>query len=136
MLFPKNRLKPLQRSSGILFGSLLILTMALFTVAHLAVEHAAAPKPLLQLIELLPTIPVTAMIFVVGRYLRRETDEFVRMLVVQSLLWALGVTMIANIVFGVVFGGFSDHGIVQIYDIDVFCLSGMAALAIQLRRAA
>jgi hypothetical protein len=135
MLFSCNQLKPLQRRSGTLFGTFLILTMLTFVAAHLAVEHALFSKSILHLIELLPAIPVAAMIFIVGRYLRRETDEFVRMLVTQSLLWGLGVTMIGDIVFGVIFEDGSAHGISQIYNIDVFCITALAALVIQLRRA-
>ena len=134
MLYYSKHLKPLQRRSGMLFGTFLILTMLTFAAAHLAVERALFSKAILRLIELLPAIPVAAMIFIAGRYLARETDEFVRMLVTQSLLWGLGVTMIGDIVFGVVFEDFSTHGLSQIYNIDVFCLTALIALRIQLRR--
>ncbi|HXR37685.1 MAG TPA: hypothetical protein VN776_01250 [Terracidiphilus sp.] len=134
MLFYCNQLKPLQRRSGGQFGTFLILTMLTFASARAAAEYSLVSKLVLRLIELLPTIPVAAMIFIVGRYLKRETDEFVRMLVTQSLLWGLGVTMIGDIVFGVVFENFTTHGLSQIYNIDVFCITALAALFIQLRR--
>ncbi|MGD0630386.1 MAG: hypothetical protein ABR987_13605 [Terracidiphilus sp.] len=134
MLFFANQLKPLQRRSGILFGTLLILTMLTFMAAHAAVQHSAFSEPVRRFIELLPTVPVAAMIIVVGRYLRRETDEFVRILVVQSLLWGLGATMVGDIVFGVIFEDFHTYGITQIYNIDVFCITAWCALFIQLRR--
>jgi hypothetical protein len=135
MLFYCNQLKPLQRRSGTLFGMLLILTMLTFASAHLIAEHGLVAKQVLRFIELLPALPVAAMVFTVGRYLRRETDEFVRMLVIQSLLWGLGCTMIGDIVFGVVFEGLQTHGLSQIYNIDVFCITALLALFIQLRRA-
>ena len=135
MLFYCNHLNPLQRRSGTRFGTFLILTMLTFVAARTVGEPALVSKQVLRLIELLPAIPVGAMIFVVGRYLKQETDEFVRMLVTQSLLWGLGVTMIGDIVFGVVFEDFSSHGLSQIYNIDVFCITALAALWIQLRRA-
>jgi hypothetical protein len=134
MFFFANQLKPLQRRSGTQFGTLLILTMFTFAAAHLAVEHTIFSKPVLQLIEILPAVPVSAMIFIVGRYLNSETDEFIRMLVIQSLLWGLGATMIGDIVFGVIFEDFHSHGISQIYNIDIFCIIGLIALFIQLRR--
>jgi hypothetical protein len=43
------------------------------------------------------------MVYIVGQYLARETDEFIRMIVTRSLLWGLGVTMVANIVLSVLF---------------------------------
>jgi len=134
MLFFAGQLKPLQRRSGTQFGTLLIVTMLTFAAARMAVEHTLFSQPFLHFIELLPAIPVAAMIFIVGRYLRRETDEFVRMMVVQALLWGLGITMIGDIVFGVVFGDFHGYGLSQIYNIDVFCITGLSALFIQLRR--
>src|SRR5580658_8295104 len=98
MLFCNRNFSPIQRRSGVLFGSNLILTMILFAVAYDAPERFSISKPLLHLLEILPAIPVAAMIFIVGRYLGRETDEFVRLLVTRALLWGLGVTMVANIV--------------------------------------
>jgi hypothetical protein len=136
MLFARNKhLNPLQRRSGVLFGVLLILTMIAFAAAHLAAEHAPLSKAMLRLIELLPAVPVAAMVVVTGRYLARESDEFIRMVVTQALLWGFGVAMIGDIVFGVVFAGFSAVGITQIYNIDVFVITAIAALAVQLRSA-
>jgi hypothetical protein len=134
MLFGNKHLSTIQRRSGFLFGSFLILTMFVFAALHLTQEHAALPGTLLHLLELLPAIPVAAMIFIVGRYLNRETDEFVRMLVTQSLLWGLGVTMVGDIVFGVVFEDFHTHGLSQVYNIDVFCITALVTLRIKLWR--
>jgi hypothetical protein len=134
MLFGNKNLSPIQRRSGVLFGSFLILTMVVFAALHLTAEDTAIPSTLLHLLELLPAIPVAAMIFIVGRYLNRETDEFVRMLVTQSILWGLGVTMVGDIVFGVVFEDFHTHGLSQVYNIDVFCITALIALRVQLWR--
>lgn len=135
MLLRCSQLKPLQRRSGSQFGTLLILTMLTFVSARTVGEYSLVSKSVLRLIELLPAIPVAAMIFIVGRYLARETDEFVRMLVIQSLLWGLGVTMIGDIFFGVIFEDFHTHGLSQIYNIDVFCITALVTLFIQLRKA-
>jgi len=106
--------------------------MLAFAASHMAFEHGLFSKPILHLVGLL-AIPVGAMVLLVGRYLKRETDEFVRMLVTQSLLWGLGFTMVGDIVFGVVFEDFSTRGLSQVYNIDVFCLTALVALFIQLR---
>ena len=135
MLLAHKQLNPLQRRSGLMFGSFLILTMFAFIAAHLADEHGQLAKPLLRLIELLPVLPIAVMIATVGRYLARETDEFIRMTVTQSLLWGMGVTMIGDICFGVLFEGSSTYGLTQIYNIDAFCITAMLALFIQLRTA-
>jgi hypothetical protein len=133
MLFGQNKhLNLLQRRSGVLFGVLLILTMIAFAAARLAAENAALSRTMLRLVELLPAVPVAAMVVLTGRYLARESDEFIRMVVTQALLWGFGVAMVGDIVFGVVFAGFSSVGITQIYNIDVFCITAMTALAVQL----
>ena len=67
-------------------------------------------------------------------YLRREGDEYVRMLVVQSLLWGLGVTMVANTSFGVLSDYFDSHGLLPVLNIDLFCITAMLAMRVQLWR--
>ncbi|HWT51699.1 MAG TPA: hypothetical protein VN113_05920 [Caulobacter sp.] len=49
--------------------------------------------PLLWFLGLAPAIPVIAVIVVMGLYLMEETDEFLRTVLVQSMLWGVGVTM-------------------------------------------
>lgn len=47
----------------------------------------------------LPALPVIAVLVSLGRYLREETDEYLRMLTVRSLLVAAGLllaTIVAN----------------------------------------
>lgn len=41
----------------------------------------------------LPTVPVIAMLVVVGLYLREERDEFSRQQTVISMLWAIAITL-------------------------------------------
>ena len=74
------------------------------------------------------------MVYIIGRYLARETDEFIRAIVTRSILWGLGVTMVANIVLNVLFSGGSAYGPSQIFDIDIFFATAFLALLAQLRR--
>ena len=41
----------------------------------------------------LPSVPILCMLLVVARYLKEESDEFVRQQVVNSLLWATAVIL-------------------------------------------
>jgi hypothetical protein len=134
MLFARSPLKSLQRQSGILLGSTLLLTMFLFAVAYDAPEHFNVPHPLLLLLRLLPAFPVAAMVYIIGRYLARETDEFIRAIVTRAILWGLGVTMVANIVLNVLFSGGSAYGPSQIFGIDIFFATACLALLAQLKR--
>ena len=134
MLFSKNKLKPLQRTSGMLLGCTLLFTMALFALAYDAPEHFNVPHPILLVLRLMPVFPVAAMVYIIGRYLARETDEFIRAIVTRSILWGIGVTMVANIVLNVLFSGGSAYGPSQIFDIDIFYATAFLALLAQLRR--
>ncbi|MEO8737571.1 MAG: hypothetical protein ABI380_13660 [Edaphobacter sp.] len=48
----------------------------------------------------LPSIPIIAMLAVMGIYLRDEKDEFLRWMTIQSLLWATGFVLALTTVVG------------------------------------
>jgi hypothetical protein len=128
-----RQLSPLQRRSIGLFGANLALAAVLsLATRDLFKAHAAAP--LLYLMALLPTIPVIGIITVVGRYLARETDEFIRALVVQSVLWGLGITFAVDTYLGGLFAHPEIFRLIPILNIDLFCVSVGVALRIQLWR--
>ncbi|HWG17185.1 MAG TPA: hypothetical protein VN678_04945 [Acidobacteriaceae bacterium] len=51
-------------------------------------------------LALLPALPVVGAIGVIGIYLTEEKDEYQRTVIVQSMLWALGLTMATLTVWG------------------------------------
>lgn len=62
--------------------------------ASLRIIRAYDPKgPLLWLLGVAPAIPVMGVIAVMGLYLMEETDEFQRTVLVQSMLWGIGITL-------------------------------------------
>lgn len=74
-------------STVMVFYMLTVLSVTRMVRAH----HPTGAKA--YLMAALPTIPVIAMLVVVGLYLKEEQDEFQRSLVVRSLLWAIGCTL-------------------------------------------
>jgi hypothetical protein len=48
---------------------------------------------LLWLLGVAPAIPVIGVIAAMGLYIMEETDEFLRLVLVQSMLWGIGVTL-------------------------------------------
>ena len=132
----RNRnLSPLQRQSMAMFGGLMLLSVVFLSVAHEAAEHYTVSKSLVMILDLLPAIPISAMILVVSRYLTRETDEFIRLLVMRSLLWGIGTTKVADIVLSAVARDPRALHFAVVYNIDVFTVTAMIALSLQLRRA-
>jgi hypothetical protein len=47
-----------------------------------------------------PALPLLGMIWAMGMYLREETDEFQRSVLIESILWGLGLTMAGLSVWG------------------------------------
>jgi hypothetical protein len=129
-----RQLSPLQRRSIRLFGANLALAATLSLATRDLFKDAHAAAPLLYLMALLPTIPVIGIITVVGRYLTREVDDFIRTLVVQSLLWGLGITFAVDTYLGGLFAHPEIFRLIPILNIDLFCVSVGIALRIQLWR--
>ena len=78
----------------------LLTVMTLYVLAVLAVTkfvHGHNPKGWkLWFVAALPTAPIVAMLGVIGLYLKEETDEFKRMTITRSMLWATAVTLAAT----------------------------------------
>jgi hypothetical protein len=133
-----KHLSPLQRRSMQIFGANLALIVFLTTLARDISKHDHPGMVLVYLFAIFPAIPVAFIVAAAGRYLARETDEFIRMLVMQSLLWGLGVTMVADTLLGGLFLGNILGGkwpdILPLFNIDLFSVTAMAALRIQLWR--
>jgi VIT1/CCC1 family predicted Fe2+/Mn2+ transporter len=134
MAFCNRHLSPLQRRSLGLFSANLLLTAALVLIAQIRYEQAHASMVLTYVLATLAAISVIVVIAVVGRYLARETDEFVRMMVVQALLWGLGVTFVADTFLGCLFAYPSVYTLIPPLNLDLFVVSAGVALRIQMWR--
>jgi hypothetical protein len=113
----------------------MLLAVVMLAVAHWAAEHSAVSKSLVMVLDLLPAFPIMMMILVVSQYLTRETDEFIRLLVMRSLLWGIGTTMVADILLSAVTSDPRGLHFAVVYNIDVFTVTAMIALRLQLWRA-
>lgn len=51
-------------------------------------------------LALLPALPVVGVLVVVGLYLAEEKDEFLRNLLVQAMVWGMGVTLAVTTLWG------------------------------------
>ena len=78
--------------------------MVLYVVALFAVTWVFNNGPpegaLRYVLAVLPALPVLGVIVAVGAYLREETDEYVRMRLAETSLYATGVTLAAATVWG------------------------------------
>lgn len=131
----RNRnFSPLQRRSLAKFGSLMLLAVVVLAVAYWAAEHGTVSKSLVMVLDLLPAVPIGAMVLVVSQYLTQETDEFIRLLVMRSLLWGIGATMVADTVLAAVASDPRALHFAVVFNIDIFTITAMVALRMQLWR--
>lgn len=131
MPFCNKQLSPLQLRSLRPFGANLAGTAILVTIAHNRYEQAHPSILMIYLLAAIAAVPVIAVIAIVGRYLARETDEFVRMMVTQALLWGLGVTFVADTFLGCLFAYPSISEVIPPLNLDLFVVSAGVALRIQ-----
>jgi hypothetical protein len=114
-LCSKN-MTPLQRRSTQLMGSAMLLTVItnlttpnlpnplvdMFPALSQLAAHNAHPSPLLLgVLSALAVLPVLLAVWIAARYLKAEPDEFIRALVVRSLLWGFAITMAGDAITGV-----------------------------------
>jgi hypothetical protein len=52
------------------------------------------------IVAILPAIPIIGIFAAMGRYLVEEQDEYVRMLMVRQMLWAMGFTLSCATIWG------------------------------------
>lgn len=78
--------------------------MALYVVAVFGVSYWFAAHPpegiLKYFLAILPALPIVGVFFVLGRYLIEETDEFIRLRQMISLLLGIGLTLSFCVVWG------------------------------------
>jgi hypothetical protein len=69
-----------------------VYVIAVFLTMHIF-HHGRLPLPAAIGLAIIPSIPIIAIITIVGLYLKEETDEFQRELYIKSLLWGTGGTL-------------------------------------------
>lgn len=126
-------ISPMQRRTVRGFAALLLFLAAFSSLAHAFADEHRLTVPLTWLLATLAAFAVVAAILLVARYLHREPDEYVRLLVTRSLLVGLAAVMLVNAAFGVIAQIVALRGLVEILNIDVFCVATMVALRLQLR---
>ena len=65
-----------------------------------AIKAMAATGLLLWILDVAPAMPILAVIAIMGLYIAEETDELPRAVMVQSMLWGIGLTLAAATVWG------------------------------------
>jgi len=81
-----------------------IPTMVAYAVIIFGVSFAFRDEtlagPLAWVLAVAPALPVLAVIAIMGLYIREEKDEFQRNVLIESMLWGMGLTLSATTVAG------------------------------------
>ncbi len=122
-----------RRTTGLLSGCISLLVLISVLKREL-IDESVATDTWRYVFAVLPAIPIGLMMIVAGRYIARETDEYVRMVVMQALLWSFGVTLVTLVVLGGLSAYMPQLGqLLPLAGIDLFVVVAAVAIRIQLR---
>jgi len=91
---------PLQRRYGVLFYGCWGLTAVFMLLVKFVFLHQHPVGIPAYVLAVVPAVPFVTCIVIAGRYLYRETDEFMRILTTQSMLWGAGITLAVDSTWG------------------------------------
>jgi hypothetical protein len=130
-----HHLSPLQRKTMALIGSSLAICASLsLSLFEIPLHHFAATT--YGVIALIGAAPIILTVAAIGRYLAKETDEYLRSVAVQAILWGFGVTMILDTLLGYLVAFASMDPIhlrsLGIFNLEIFIVSAGVAMRIRL----
>lgn len=110
------------------------LYFVLFALVDWLFSNHSIPGVASYLLAVAPAIPLIAAIVILGRYIREETDEFKRAVFVESLLWALGATMVLTTAWGFIEMFVPGIHVPVLWVFPVFCAMAAASKLFVRRR--
>jgi hypothetical protein len=123
----------IRRYSKRLAASLTYYCATIFLAAYWA-RHFHRSGLVSYAIAILPGLGVVAMVVTLGLYLKEEHDEFNRATQVEALLWATGLTLTIETVWGFL-EAFADVPKAPLYLVfSLFCVIWGVAVSIVRRR--
>jgi hypothetical protein len=134
MLFCNRSFNAFQRRTMQLVGGMLGFCVALSVGPRALLEYRHLNSLTFYAIAVLATLPIVGTLIVIARYLARETDEYLRSLVVTAILWGFGVVMITDTLLGSLVEHHSMDIPFGLFNMDIFVVTAMIALRIQLWR--
>jgi len=133
MRFCRRQLTPYQRRSLRTIEIMMGICIALSILLQAILERHNLSTPVRYGIALLAIAPIIPTILLIARYLRGEKDEYMRKLVVESMLWGLSFVLIADTFISYI-GPLSFLVVIGNISLDIFVLTASAALEIKLWR--
>jgi len=133
MRFCRRQLSSYQQRSLRTIEIMMGICIALSILLQAILERHNLSTPVRYGIALLAIAPIIPTILLIARYLRGEKDEYMRKLVVESMLWGLSFVLIADTFISYI-GPLSFLVVIGNISLDIFVLTASAALEIKLWR--
>jgi hypothetical protein len=129
-----TRMTLLQRRAMRRVGAALLIVVALTAINDDLVHHSQVSMGAVRLwsgvLSLVVLLPLLFAIWAIGRYLKAEPDEFVRALLVQSLLWGMAAGMVVDVGSGLAFDAYGRN--LPLLSVDCFFVAtGLAFRLLQ-----
>ncbi|HRD46299.1 MAG TPA: hypothetical protein PLF78_07450 [Caulobacter sp.] len=118
---------PAQKRYLVRFMPIMAVYVVAIILVSLAFDYLRPAGPLAWALALLPGVPIIGMIAVMGLYLKEEGDEFVRSVLVEAMLWGVGVTLAAMTVWGLLEFYVAAPRLPAFFAFPIFC--GVMGLA-------
>jgi hypothetical protein len=78
---------------------MIVYAIVIFGVSF-AFNRLQPVGPMAWALAIVPALPILGVIAVMGLYLREEADEFQRAVLIESMLWGIGLTLAGSTVWG------------------------------------
>jgi hypothetical protein len=129
-----QNITPLQRRCIQLIGAMMAVCAGMTGIfPRIDRNHLSAAT--FYLIAIIAVTPIIGTLLVIARYLKSEKDEYLRHIVVQSVLWGFGTVMVLDTFFGYVLPLASPHvPFLTVVNLEIFVITIAVALRIQLWR--
>lgn len=114
-------------ASAALIILLTFVAVALFRLLHL---HGVVA----YLVAVVPALPILWALVAVGQYLREQTDEFQRAVLVEQMLWGIGGTLSVTTIWGYLEDFARVPRLDLIYIYPIFWLFAAIAMPVVRRR--
>lgn len=135
-----KQLMGFQRRFLLLFGLTLLATSLLYGASEKTIIDSTQISTWAKMLSTLPAIPFLVMILLIPRYLRQETDEFVRALVLRAVLWGFAVPMVLDTIWAFLWrlwpveAAMGMLRVMPMLNVDLFCITALVAVTVQSRR--
>ena len=129
-----NKSSPAGRRYLKRFIPTMIAYVVLIFGASFAFRLLEPTGPVAWALAVAPAIPIIGVIAIMGLYVKEETDEFQRNVLIEAMLWAFGLTLLVTTVAGFLKMYVHTPALQSFWAFPIFCAAmGLAQVFVRRR---